>query len=332
MIQNKPNRNLSNAYSKNLIRGNVTGNLGITSAVRYKAIYGEDVNKYDALRMLHRENTFRFWWYLLASIATLVNIIIYPESWLASLEIFTLMLNIDFVCRGKVIGIYLGILDCIFYIVVCSLSGLWGEVIKMCAISIPFNVVAIISWTKNIKKKTTGSGDDASRIEIRKMTAKTYLICFSVLAAGLVGGYFLLDALGTSSIIISTISLAVGIVYKFLSSFRYKESYYWAIITCLIGTALWVSMIFIKGPATAIAPTIMYLANLSNSIYGLIFWNGLYREKSINGGRLLAKRKIRIKNIIKLRRMYKNLYFKEQVNIEQNERSKTQKITQKIQK
>ncbi|MBQ8468696.1 MAG: nicotinamide mononucleotide transporter [Clostridia bacterium] len=324
MAQNTRKSDLSSSYSRNLIKGNVTGNLGITSAVRYQKIYGEGVDQFDVIRMLHRENAFRFWWYLLTIVATLANIIIFPQSWLASLEIFILILNIDFVCRGKVIGIYLGILDCVFYIVVCSLSGLWGEVIRMAAINIPLNILAIVNWTKNIKKKKTNatSAESSSTIEVRKLTKKAYLIYSAILVASCVGGYFLLNALGTSSIVMSTILFGVGIVYKLLSSFRYKESYIMAIISCLLGTGLWVTMIFIKGPADAIAPTIMYVANLADAIYGLIFWNGLYRESNINGGKLFAKRKVKIKNIIKLRRMYKNLYFDESVNIEQNQRAK----------
>ena len=326
MVQNSRRHDLSMNYSRYLIRGNVTGNLGITSAMRYKKIYGEDIDRYDALRMLHRENTFRFWWYLLTALATIVNMIIFPESWLASIEIFILMLNIDFLCRGKVIGIYFGIIDCVFYIVVCALSGLWGEAIRMMAINIPLNIVAIVSWTKNIKSKNNNTNKEkSSTIDIRKMVPKSYLLYMSILVVSCVGGYFLLGALGTSSLIISSISFGVGIVFKLLSSFRYKEAYYWALISCIIGTALWVSMIFIEGPQTTIAPTIMYVANLADAVYGLIFWNGLYREKNINGGKLLAKRKVKIKNIIKLRRMYKDLYFNKKVNYEQNRLAELEK-------
>lgn len=305
--------------SQYLIRANVTGNLGITSAMRYKAIYGEDIDRYQVLRVLHRENTFRFWWYLIGLIATVVNLCLYPSSWLACIEVVVLMLNIDFLCRGKVIGIYLGILDCLIYIAICSMTGLWGEVIKMCAINIPLNVWAIISWTKNIKEQTkNGTKTKSSTIEIRKLSTKGYLVSALVFVVACVGGYFLLRALGTTSLILSTIAFAFGLICKVLATLRYKESYYFVIIKDLIAIALWISVLVTSGPASAIGPMILVLISLSDGIYGLIFWKQMYRQNTVNGGRILAKRKVNIKRIIKLRRMYKNLYWNKEVDISKN--------------
>lgn len=301
-----------------MIKANVTGNLGITSATRYQAIYGENINRYHALRVIHRENTFRFWWYLLGILATLVNVCIYPQSWLASLEVIVLMLNIDFVCRGKIIGIYLGILDCLFYIAVCSLSGLWGEVIKMVTINIPLNIVAIVNWTKNIKAQQSNSQTKTNTIQIRKLGAKGYLVCLAVFVAACIGGYFLLKVLNTSSLIISTIAFAIGIICKVLASFRYKESYIMFLVKDLIQLALWISILVTSGPSSAIGPMIMVLLNISDAIYGYIFWKQLYIQSSVNGGKLFAKRPVKIKNIIKLRHMYKNLYWDREVDINKN--------------
>ena len=303
-----------------MIKANVTGNLGITSATRYQTIYGEGMDRFQALRAIHRENAFRFWWYLIGIVATIVNMCFFPQSWLASLEVIILMLNIDFVCRGKVIGIYLGILDCLFYIAVCSFAGLWGEVIKMVAINIPLNIVAIISWTKNIKsQQKSGASSQSDTIEIRKLSLKGYLIYAAVFVASCVGGYFLLGALNTSSLIISTIAFGIGIIAKILGSFRYKESYIVYIVKDLIQITLWISLWLAAGPGEAIGPMIMTLVSFTDSIYGYIFWRQLYRQTSINGkGTLYAKRPVKIKNIIKLRHMYKDLYWDKEVDVNRN--------------
>ena len=302
-----------------MIKANVTGNLGITSATRYQAIYGEGMDRFQALRAVHRENTFRFWWYLIGILATIVSVCVYPQSWLAGIEVIILMLNIDFVCRGKIIGIYLGILDCLFYIAVCSLSGLWGEVIKMVAINIPLNIVAIVNWTKNIKEQQKSKANaKVDTIEIRKLSAKGYLIYLAVFVVSCIGGYFLLGWLNTSSLIISTIAFAIGIICKVLASFRYKESYIVYMLKDVIQLALWISVLIISGPGEAVGPMVMMLVSIADSIYGYIFWRQLYRQTTINGGKLFAKRQVKIKNIIKLRHIYKDLYWDREVDINKN--------------
>lgn len=234
------------------------------------------------------------------------------------LEVIVLMLNIDFVCRGKVVGIYLGIADCLIYIAVCSMSGLWGEVIKMATINIPLNVWAIISWTRNIKAQSTGAKVKNNTIEIRKLSTKGYLISVLIFMLTTVGGYFLLKALGTTSLIISSIAFSFGIICKVFASLRYKETYIFAIIKDIIALTLWTSVLITIGPAAAIGPMIMNIIGLSDGIYGMIFWRQMYRQKAVNGGKLFAKRKVSIKRIIKLRRMYKNLYWDKEVDIKKN--------------
>ena len=63
---------------------------------------------------------------------------------------------------------------------------------------------------------------------------------------------------------------------------------------------------------------IAMVACLTDGIYGYILWRGMYRKEKINGGKVLSKRKINIKRVIKLRRMYKNLYWNQSSDIIKN--------------
>lgn len=309
-MKQKEETSLSDNYTRHLIRGNVTGNLGINSALRFYAIYGEGVDRMQVIRKLHKENTFRFWWYLIFGLASIICLICEPASWLSVIEIFVLMINIDLVARGKVAGMYLGIVDCIFYIIVSSLSGLWGEVFKMACINIPLNIVAIINWTKNIKAQKNGESSN-SKIQIRRLNSKGWIICSVGFVVIVVAGYFVLGWLGTTSLIVSALSLAMGIIYKCLSGQRYLESYLVNIANNIISTILWITTFITTQNPTAIVPILMKLASLIDGIYGYILWKGMYREEKVNGGKILSKREINIKRVIKLRRMYKNLYWKD---------------------
>ncbi len=311
-MKHNDENSISSNYTRHLIRGNVTGNLGINSALRFSAIYGEDVDRMQVLHKLHKENTFRFWWYLIFGLSAIVCLILEPASWLSVIEIFILMINIDLVARGKVAGLYVAIVDCIFYIVISSFSGLWGEVIKMACIYIPLNIVAIISWSKNLKKQKNNSKQNMT-IQIRRLNAKGWIVCavgFVVLA---VGGYFFLKWLDTTSLIMSTLAFAIGIINKVLSGQRYLESYPVNIVTNIISTALWITTFITTKNPTAIVPILMKLASLVDGIYGYILWKGMYRAEKVNGGKILSKRKINIKKVIKLRRMYKKLYWRDDI-------------------
>ena len=309
--------NISENYTRHLVRGNVTGNLSINSALRFSAVYGEGIDRLQVLRTLQRENQFRFWWYLIFGLCALGCLIWQPSSWFAALEIFVLMVNIDLVARGKVAGVYVAILDCIIYIIICSLSGLWGEVIKMAAIFIPLNIVAIVNWTRNIKDQKT-SKYEASTIQIRRLNAKGWGIsALAFIALGVVG-YFFLKLLNTTSIIISSISFAIGIIYKYLSGQRYMEAYVLSIVSNIISIVLWVATFVSTGDSSAVIPIVSMVVCLTDGIYGLILWNSMYRRDKVNGGKILSKRKVNIKRVIKLRRMYKNLHWNQASDIIKN--------------
>lgn len=311
-MKHNDENSISSNYTRHLIRGNVTGNLGINSALRFSAIYGEGVDRMQVLRRLHKENTFRFWWYLIFGLASIICLICAPASWLSVIEIFILMVNIDLVARGKVAGLYMAILDCLLYIVVSSLSGLWGEVIKMACIYIPLNIVAIISWSKNLKVQKKGNKSN-STIQIRRLNAKGWIVCSVGFLVLTIGGYFFLGWLNTTSLVMSTLAFAIGIINKVLSGQRYLESYPVNIATNIISTTLWITTFITTQNPTAIVPILMKLASLVDGIYGYILWKGMYMAEKVNGGKILSKREVNIKKVIKLRRMYKKLYWRDDV-------------------
>lgn len=313
MKHKQEDNSISSTYTRHLVRGNVTGNLGINSALRFSAVYGENVDRFQVLRKLQKENTFRFWWYLIFGLASILCLVFQPASWLSVIEIFVLMVNIDLVSRGNVAGLYVAILDCLLYIVISSFSGLWGEVIKIAGIYIPLNIVAIVNWTKNIKAQKSGSYKK-STIQIRKLTAKGWTICAISFAVLLVAGYFFLKWLNTTSLILSTLAFSVGIINKYLSGQRYLESYPVNIAANIISAILWISTFVATQNPNAIVPILMKLASLVDGIYGFILWKGMYRQEKVNGGKILAKREVNIKKVIKLRRMYKKLYWKTDAN------------------
>ena len=320
----KEDIDISNKYSRKLISGKVTATAGIRNPHNLSMVYGHAANRIEVLRALEKQNKFRLIWYSIFIILGAVCLFIEPKSWFYVLDLYVLLFNIDLASQGKLIGVHLGILECFMYAYISYVSGLYGEIIKMLAISVPLNIFTVISWTKNLKeqKNTSYKSDNDSAVIIRKLDKKTLTWLPLILIALYVGSYFGLKALNTSALIFSAGALACSIFNKILNGLRFKESWIFGIISSIISTIMWVEVFIaslVSGFNIMEIPVILsMIACLTNSFYGYSMWKSMYRKIAVNGGEILAMRKIKINRIIKLRRQYQKLIWNKQIDIQKN--------------
>ena len=322
----KENYDATNIYSKKLISGKVTATAGIRNPHNLNMVYGHAANRIEILRALEKQNKFKLIWYIIFFVLGAVCLIIEPKSWFYVLDLYVLLFNVDLASRGKLIGVYLGILECFMYVYISYISGLYGEIIKMLAISVPLNIFTIISWTKNIKeqkKKTNKKQDEENTVVIRKLKKSTLIWIPLILAIIYIPSFFGLKALGTNALIFSAGALTLTIFNKILNGLRFKESWLFGIASSMISFGMWIqvmlSSINSSGFNIIELPVILsMLAYLSNSFYGYNMWKSMYRKIAINGGEVLAMRKLKINKIIKLRRQYQKFIWNKKVDISKN--------------
>ena len=327
-MSSKEKFDVSSIYSKKLIKGKVSATNGVVGLDKWGASYGSiGENRIDILRELEKESKFKLIWYIIFVTLGFVCLFITPAGWFNVLDLFVVMVNIDLVSRGKVIGLYIGTAECLMYIYICFLSGLYGEIIKMCIINIPLNVIAIINWTKNLKKQKEKKYEDSSEsdgIVIRKLSKKSYALIIPLMAVLFVGCFFGLKLLNTNALIFSAGVLVLTIFSKILSGLRYKENYIFGIISYTIQTAMWVDVIIESSLSanaldlTTLALMVTTIACIVSDINAYILWKSMYRKVAINGGEVLAMRKVNIKKIIKLRHTYQNLKWNKEIDIARN--------------
>lgn len=319
----------STSYSRKLIRGKVTATEGVHNFDNMKLSYGSiGANRIDVLRALQKESKFRLAWYIIFSTLAVACIgldVRNWQTWFNVCDIFVLMINIDLVSRGKVSGIYLGLVECMMYIFISLKSGLYGEIIKMCTINIPLNIFSLASWTKNLKeqKKKKYATEESNSVQIKKLKPIAYAY-ISLLACVLyVGFYFGLKALGTSALLLSTATLVLTVFTKTLSGLRYKENYLFSLSSGIIQTLMWIEIIITSAKSGsfdfAILPMVLQsLAIVTYDIQGYSMWKAMYRKIAINGGEIFQLRKMNIKKIIKLRHRYQKLFYNEKIDSEKN--------------
>ncbi len=326
------NRNLredidaSHNYSRKLISGKVTATAGIRNPDNLTMVYGLAANRIEVLRALEKQNKFRLIWYITFFLLGIACLIIEPSCWFYVLDLYVLMINIDLASQGKLIGIYIGIIECFMYSYICFISGLYGEVIKMFIINIPLNIFTVASWMKNLKEQKNTSykkKDDDNAVVIRKLNKSNFWWMPLVFLTIYVGSYFGLQLLKTSALIFSAGALTCTIFNKILNGLRYKESWLFNIASNLINTGMWIQVMITSASSGGISlielpALISTFACLANSFYGYSMWKSMYRKIAVNGGEILAIRNVKINKIIKLRRKYQKLIWNKQIDINKN--------------
>lgn len=317
--------NISDRYARHLVSGRVTATAGIRNPHTLNMIYGPGSDRIEVLRALETKNKFRLIWYVIFLALGVVCFALEPKSWFQCLDLVVLMVNIDLVSEGKLIGIYIGIIECFMYAYICFISGLYGEVIKMFIINIPLNIFALVSWMKNLRAQKKANYKEKSEdksVVVRKIPVKHYWWLALVLVAIYFGCYFGLKLLNTSAIWFSAGVLAFTIYQKVLSGLCYKENWWFQILANAISIGMWLEVIITSSSAgidlMELAPLVGTVASLVNGFYGYALWKSMYRRVTINGGELLFKRKVKINSIIKLRRKYQTLIWNKDIDVSKN--------------
>lgn len=309
-------------YQRNLIKATVATNVGINNTDKVIKIYGASANRVELLTKLRKYSKFTLRWYLIFFLLGLVCLALDPAGWFYVLDLYIVMVNIDLVARGKLIGIYIGIFECVIYSIVCLQSALYGEVIKALAICVPLNTVSIVRWTINARKqkneKFAKQNDD---IIVNKLTKPEILKFIGIGSVIAVGCYCLLRfVIGqTNALELAAISLTLSIIGKILTARMNMEAWVLSITNSMICLFMWLQTIFVTGlDLSQVSMLVYYMACFTNDLYAFSLWKSMYRKIAVNGGTILAMRKVNIKRIIKLRRQFNNLRWNKKVDMNKN--------------
>ena len=323
-MRNKKDKSaLYQHYSRNLIRATVSTNIGINNHDRLIKAYGAGAARIEILNKLRKQSKFTLYWFATFIVLGLVCLFLDPAGWFNVFDLYILMINIHLVAKGKLVGIYVGILECVFYAFICFNSALYGEVFKVFAITIPLNIFSIISWMRSARKQKQDKYVETKQedIVIKKLSKKSKPIYLLAIALCSGVAYVLLRfVIGqTNALVLSSIALAISIVGKVMTAKRYMESYVLFLFGNIICLFMWGQTMIQTGFVLAdITMIVYYLACFTMDIYAYDLWKAMYRKVAVNGGVLLAKRKLNIKKIIKLRRQFRNLHWDKKIDIAKN--------------
>lgn len=314
-------------YQRHLVKATVSTNTGINNLDRLVKVYGADANRIELLNKLRRQSKFTIYWFtIFILLGALCLFLDFKNSWFNIFDLYILMINIYLVAKGKLIGMYIGVIECLFYAFICYKSALYGEVVKVMCISIPLNIYTITSWIISMKKqkkkkeKYTDNNDNED-IVIKRINKKQIVLYSFVSLLCIVLSFFLLKfgLNQKNALILSSIALTITIVGKILTAQRFMESYAVYLAGDIICLLMWGQTLIQVGFNIAqLSMILYYIACFSSDVYAYGLWKSMYRKVAVNGGVILYKRKVNIKRIAKLRRRFRNLHWDKKIDMAKN--------------
>ena len=173
--------------------------------------------------------------------------------------------------KGLVLGQFFGIAIVILYSLVSYKNGFYGEMLIYLIIMLPMYIWGIIEWLKHKNGETKS-------VEVNSIKWKEWLIVALCSIVAFIGFYFLLKALNTNELIVSTLSVVDNIFAVYLLARRSKYGFVSYIVNDLLLIVLW-GIPVIQGNLLLLAMLINPIVNLINDTYGVVNWTKIQRKQ-----------------------------------------------------
>ena len=179
--------------------------------------------------------------------------------------------SLIFLAKGDAIGQVLMIIFSLVYGYISIAFKYYGEAITYIGMTLPISILSLYIWLKNPFSKHEVKVEDVS---IKKII---YLLIISIVVTFIF--YYILKALDTKNIIISTFSITTSFIAASLQAIR---SRYYAIAYALndiVLIILW--SIALKEDLGYMSLVICFIIFFINDIYGFINWTRIKNKQKI---------------------------------------------------
>lgn len=178
--------------------------------------------------------------------------------------------SLIFLAKGDYLGQVLMIIFSLIYGYISIVFKYYGEAITYIGMTLPISILSLYIWLKNPFSKHEVKVED---IKIKKIII---LLLISIIVTCIF--YFILKALNTKNLIISTLSITTSFIAASLQALR---SRYYALaysLNDLVLIILW--SLAIKEDLSYLSLVICFSIFLINDIYGFINWTRIKNKQS----------------------------------------------------
>ncbi len=179
-----------------------------------------------------------------------------------------------FCAKGNPFGQFLMIIFGALYAIISYSFAYYGEMITYLGMTVPMATISLISWLKN---PYNGNKKEVKVNAIRKREFK-FLCVLTVIVTVVL--FFILDALGTNNMLVSTFSVSTSFFAAYLT---FRRSPYFALAYVLNDVVLIVLWTFASFSDIAyLSVVICFIMFLFNDMYGFINWKRMQKRQNSN--------------------------------------------------
>ncbi|MDE6189310.1 MAG: nicotinamide riboside transporter PnuC [Clostridia bacterium] len=177
-----------------------------------------------------------------------------------------------FVSKGNPIGQFLTIVFSVFYGFISYSFNYYGEMITYLGMSAPIALWALISWLRNPYK------GDKSEVKVNSLSKKEWCLFLAAVGIITVSFFFVLQALNTANLIISTISVLTSFSAAYLTA---RRSRFYAIgygANDIVLIIMWTIASYEN--ITYLPMVICFIAFFVIDTYGFINWSIMNKKQN----------------------------------------------------
>lgn len=178
--------------------------------------------------------------------------------------------SLIFVAKGNAFGQLLMIVFSVFYGIVSYFFRYYGEMITYLGMTAPIALITMIAWLRHPFKNT-------AEVAVMRMTKKQIAVMTILTAAVTLVFYFILKALETTNLAVSTVSIATSFFAAYLTLLR---SPYYALgyaLNDIVLVVLWTAATITQTDYLPMA--ICFLMFLLNDLYGFKSWRKMQKRQ-----------------------------------------------------
>ena len=211
---------------------------------------------------------------VIASIAV-VEAIVHPETstnplWLTIINFISAICGvicIFFCAKANISNFVFGVVNTLVYAIFLFYHKIYGTFALEVLFYLPVNFISWYFWSKHRDKKLI------EKTKAKKLTLLQNIICAAIITTGGIIYHSILVKIGGTVAWLDAFTLSIGIIAVLLEMFRYKEQYYWWIITDIIAVAMYI----IHFDLVYLTKKSIYLIM---AIIGIINWTKLNKERN----------------------------------------------------
>ena len=210
--------------------------------------------------------------WIVSLLAIIMSFIIFKNKDYLSLLVSLIgVTSLIFLAKGDFIGQILMIIFSLIYGYISINAKYYGEAITYLGMTLPIAVLSLVVWIKNPYSK--------HEVKVSEMTVNKYLVLFLLNIIVTVIFYFILKALNTNNLIVSTISISTSFIAASLQAFRNR---FYAIaysLNDLVLIILW-TLASVENN-NYISLIVCFVMFFINDIYGFINWT-IMKNRQVN--------------------------------------------------